>query len=112
MASVYPPPAPKRPKAIVSEKALYAMMNIGPKKIDKAGKMVGKPIRKRSADAKRKTKEAQSMNRDKLAAQKVSRVESKRKTGEAISIMGKKKAPSSYALGLLQSQKKKKKKGY
>ena len=86
----YPPsPTPKR------------ITGMGQKAPKKMGPM--KPMPKRSADAKRKTKAAQSMNRDKLAAQKVSRVESKRKTGEAISIMGKKKAPSSYALGLLQS---------
>jgi len=106
MASVYPPPAPKRPKAIVSEKALYAMMNIGPKKIDKAGKMVGKPMQKRSADSKRKTKEAQSIAMGKIKTSKSVSAQSKRKTGEAISMLGKKKAPSSFALGLLKNGKK------
>jgi hypothetical protein len=72
-----------------------------------------------SADASRKTKQAQSAAMEKVkkkAATSADRAknkssiaaDSKRKTSEAISVMGKKKAPSSYALGLLDSQKKKK----
>ena len=103
MASAYPP---KPPKPVVSEKAIYAMMNIGPKKINKAGKMVGKSIAKRSADSKRKTKEAQSIAMGKIKTSKSVSAQSKRKTGEAISVLGKKKAPSSFALGLLKNGKK------
>ena len=60
------------------------------------------------ADTARKTKEAQSSNMAKLKAVKSAAGDTKRKTAEAISVLGKKKAPSSYALGLLDSQKKKK----
>ncbi len=72
-----------------------------------------------SADAARKTKQAQSAAMEKvkkkaataadMAKKKGSiAADTKRKTSEAINVMGKKKAPSSYALGLLPSQKKKK----
>jgi hypothetical protein len=61
-----------------------------------------------AADTARKTKEAQAINMAKIKAKKSNTAETKRKTAEAISVLGKKKAPSSYALGLLDSQKKKK----
>ena len=71
-----------------------------------------------SADMQRKTKQAQSIAMSKVkkkAATSADMVkmkspiaaDAKRKTSQAISVMGKKKAPSSYALGLLPSQKKK-----
>jgi hypothetical protein len=71
-----------------------------------------------SADMQRKTKQAQSVAMSKVkkkAATSADMVkkkssiaaDAKRKTSQAISVMGKKKAPSSYALGLLPSQKKK-----
>jgi len=65
-----------------------------------------KPMRKRSADAKRKTKEAQSIAMGKIKTSKSVSAQSKRKTNEAISMLGKKKAPSSFALGLLKNGKK------
>jgi hypothetical protein len=72
-----------------------------------------------AADTARKTKQAQSAAMEKVkkkAATSADRAknkssmaaDTKRKTSEAISVMGKKIAPSSYALGLLDSQKKKK----
>jgi hypothetical protein len=60
------------------------------------------------ADTARKTKQAQTMGMEKIKSARSSAGYTKRKTAEAISVMGKKKAPSSYALGLLDSQKKKK----
>ena len=74
-----------------------AMKKLGPN--NKKGMM---------ADAARKTKQAQSMGMSNIKAKRSVAADSKRKTAEAISVMGKKKAPSSYALGLLDSQKKKK----
>ncbi len=53
-----------------------------------------------AADSARKTKQAQSMGMGNIKAKKSAMADTKRKTAEAISVMGKKKAPSSYALGL------------
>ena len=62
------------------------------------------------AESARKKKEAQSMNMASLKRTRAVSAESKRKTAEAKSFPPNKKAPSSYALGLLPSQKKNKKK--
>lgn len=66
-----------------------AVKKLGPDK-DKGNK----------ADATRKTKEAQSMNMDKVKLNKSSAVDAKRKTAESKTYPPAKKAPSSYALGL------------
>jgi len=60
-----------------------------------------------NADTARKTKQAQSMGMDKIKAVKSATASSKRMTASAKSYPSAKKAPSSYALGLLPSQKKK-----
>lgn len=61
-------------------------------------------------DAKRKTKEAQSINRNNLESYKQTNVQAKRQTGAAIAELSKKKAPSSNSLGLLAGPKKPSKK--
>ncbi len=60
------------------------------------------------ADSARKTKEAQATGMGKVKAVKSAGADTKRKTAEAKTFPPAKKAPSSYALGLLPSQKKKK----
>jgi hypothetical protein len=68
---------------------------------------IGKGKKGMKADSARKTKQAQSMAMGKVNAKKSANATSKRMTAEAKSYPPKKKAPSSYALGLLPSQKKK-----
>ena len=58
-----------------------------------------------AADSARKTKQAQSMGMDKIKAKKSAMADSKRKTAEAKSFPPAKKAPSSYALGLVPKRK-------
>jgi hypothetical protein len=66
--------------------------------------------------SKRMTGEAQSIAKKKVAKRKATvadrkkmssstTADSKRKTGQAIKMLGKKKAPSSYALGVTKKQK-------
>ena len=68
------------------------------------------------AQSKRMTAQAQSIAMEKVAKRKATvadrkkmssstTADSKRKTGQAIKMLGKKKAPSSYALGLTKKQK-------
>ena len=59
------------------------------------------------ADSARKTSQAQSMAMDKVKAKKSAGADTKRKAAEAKTYPSAKKAPSSAALGLLPSQKKK-----
>jgi hypothetical protein len=66
-----------------------AMKKLGPNK-DKGMK----------ADTMRKTKQAQSMGMSNIKAKRSVAADAKRKTAEAINVLGKKKAASSYALGL------------
>jgi hypothetical protein len=63
-----------------------------------------------NADSLRKKKEAQSIAMGKVKAKKAANAASKRMTAQAKSSAPKKKAASSYALGLLPSQMKKPKK--
>jgi hypothetical protein len=73
-------------------------------------------IMPRYAQSKRMTGEAQSIAKKKVAKRKATvadrlkmksstTADSKRKTGQAIKMLGKKKAPSSYALGITKKQK-------
>ena len=57
------------------------------------------------ADSDRKTKQAQSINMGKVKAKKSAMADSKRKTAEAKTFPPAKKAPSSYALGLIPKKK-------
>jgi hypothetical protein len=68
---------------------------------------IGKGKKGMKADSARKTKQAQSMGMDKVKAKKSANATSKRMTAEAKSYPPKKKAPSSYALGLKAKPKKK-----
>lgn len=68
----------------------------------------GKRASSRIADSSRKTKQAQSIAMDKVKSVKSASADSKRKTAQGKSYPPSKKAPSSYALGLTPSQKKKK----
>jgi hypothetical protein len=68
---------------------------------------IGKGKKGMKADSARKTKQAQSMAMDKVKAKKSANATSKRMTAEAKSYPPKKKAPSSYALGLKAKPKKK-----
>ena len=58
-----------------------------------------------AADSARKTKQAQSINMGKVKANRSVMADSKRKTAEAKSFPPAKKAPSSYALGLVPKKK-------
>jgi hypothetical protein len=68
------------------------------------------PYKPKMVDSIRKTKEAQSIAMGKVKAKKAANAASKRMTAQAKSSVPKKKAASSYALGLLPSQMKKPKK--
>jgi len=67
-----------------------------------------KRVSSRIADSSRKTKQAQSIAMDKVKSVKSTSADSKRKTAQGKTYPPSKKAPSSYALGLTPSQKKKK----
>jgi hypothetical protein len=58
-----------------------------------------------AADSARKTKEAQSMGMGNVKAKRSAMADTKRKTAEAKSFPPAKKAPSSYALGLVPKKK-------
>jgi hypothetical protein len=60
-----------------------------------------------NADSLRKKKEAQAIGMGKVKAKKAANAASKRMTAQAKSYPPKKKAPSSYALGLTKSAKNK-----
>jgi hypothetical protein len=68
---------------------------------------IGKGKKGMKADSARKTKEAQAINMGKVKAKKAANAASKRMTAQAKSYPPKKKAASSYALGLTKSAKNK-----
>ena len=103
------PPRPKSPKRRPSPAPRPKWMR--DVKLDPLSTMVG-----RYAQSKRMTGEAQSIAKKKVAKRKATvadrlkmksstTADSKRKTGQAIKMLGKKKAPSSYALGITKKQK-------
>jgi hypothetical protein len=65
------------------------------------------PYKPKMVDSIRKTKEAQSIAMGKVKAKKAANAASKRMTAQAKSYPPKKKAASSYALGLTKSPKNK-----
>jgi hypothetical protein len=64
-------------------------------------------VKGKRADSARKTKEAQAIGMGKVKAKKAANAASKRMTAQAKSYPPKKKAASSYALGLTKPKKKK-----
>jgi hypothetical protein len=68
-------------------------------------KLSPKPFVNTKADSARKTKEAQAIGMGKVKAKKAANAASKRMTAQAKSYPPKKKAPSSYALGLVPKKK-------
>ena len=72
---------------------------------------IGKGKKGIKADSARKKKQAQSIAMSKVKAVKSAKADSMRKGAEAKMYPPKKKAPSSYALGLKSSPKMPKKKG-
>jgi hypothetical protein len=100
-------PAPRRRDGEPPKKEMSPMRPLGPARRKPRGV---------KAQSKRMTAQAQSIAMEKVAKRKATAADrkkmsnsttadSKRKTGQAIKMLGKKKAPSSYAIGLTKKQK-------